>query len=115
MTIRDGVHDFIYINDFIRGIDCLLSKEWPHGEIVNFGSGQQTSNLEVLETWNKVVGVTSPITYEAGFMKHYDNKIWCCDTSYAQSQYNFKTEYSLEEGIRDFIKNKHDKTRTKNN
>jgi nucleoside-diphosphate-sugar epimerase len=109
MTLRDGVHDFIYINDFLRGIDCLLAKEWPHGEIVNFGSGQQTSNLEVVEIWNKITGLESPITYESGFMKHYDNKIWCCDTSYAQSQYGFKTEYSLEEGIKDFIKQKHDR------
>jgi nucleoside-diphosphate-sugar epimerase len=109
MTLRDGVHDFIYIDDFLRGIDCLLAKEWPLGEIVNFGSGQQTTNLEVLETWNRVTGVNSPIKYEPGFMKHYDNKIWCCDTSYAQSQYGFKTEYSLEEGIKKFIEKKHDR------
>ena len=106
MTLRDGVHDFIYVKDFLRGIDCLLAKEWPLGEIVNFGSGQQTSNLEVLQTWNSVTGVESPITYESGFMKHFDSKIWRCDTTYAQSQYHFKTEYSLADGIQDFITEK---------
>lgn len=109
MTLRDGVHDFIYINDFLRGIDMLLAKEWPWGEIVNFGSGQQTTNLEVLEVWNRVVGHDSPIEYVPGYSKHYDTNIWCCDTSHAQSQYGFKTEYNLEDGIRDFIKQKHDR------
>ena len=106
MTLHDGVHDFIYIDDFLRGIDCLLAKEWPLGEIVNFGSGQQTTNLEVLEVWNRVTGEKSPITYQEGFSKAYESKIWCCDTSYSQSQYGFKTEYSLEMGIKDFIRKK---------
>lgn len=106
MTLRDGVHDFIYINDFLRGIECLLAKEWPLGEIVNFGSGQQTTNLEVLQSWQNVTGLSAPVTYIEGFSKHYESKIWCCDTSYAQSQYGFKTEYSLDDGVNDFIRNK---------
>ena len=106
MTLRDGVHDFIYINDFLRGIDLLLAKEWPLGEIVNFGSGQQTTNLEVLQTWQRILGNDAPITYQEGFSKIYESKIWCCDTSYSQSQYGFKTEYSLEDGIKDFLKGK---------
>lgn len=110
MTLRDGVHDFIYVKDFIRGIDCLLAKEWPLGEIVNFGSGQQTTNLEVLKIWNKVSGKEGLITYEPGFARTFDNKIWRCDTTYAQSQYGFRTEYSLEDGIKEFITEKHDKT-----
>jgi dTDP-glucose 4,6-dehydratase len=106
MTLRDGVHDFIYIDDFLRGIELLLSKEWPLGEIVNFGSGQQTTNLEVLQAWQRVTGTTAPVTYEAGFSKHYESKIWCCDTSYAQSQYGFKTQFNLDQGIKNFIKEK---------
>ena len=103
MTLRDGVHDFIYVKDFLRGIDCLLAKEWPHGEIVNFGSGQQTTNREVLQIWNSVTQIESPIVYEPGFLKHFDTNVWRCDTSYAESQYHFKTEYSLADGIKDFI------------
>ena len=106
MVLRDGVHDFIYVKDFLRGVDCLLAKDWPYGEIVNFGSGQQTTNLEVLRAWYSVVRNESPISYEPGFSKHYDNKIWRCDTRYAESQYGFKTQYSLADGIRDFITEK---------
>lgn len=111
MTLHDGVHDFIYIDDFLRGIDCLLIKQWPLGEIVNFGSGQQSTNLEVLQAWQRVTGLTADVNYVEGFSKHYESKIWCCDTSYAQHQYGFKTKYSLDEGIRDFIRNKHESIR----
>lgn len=104
MTLRDGVHDFIYIDDFVRGIELTLSKEWPAGEIVNFGSGVQTTNLEVLELWRKITGRQGNVVYEAGLSKAYESQVWCCDTKYALEQYGFKTGYSLEEGIRDFIK-----------
>jgi nucleoside-diphosphate-sugar epimerase len=104
MTLRDGVHDFIYIDDFVRGIDLLLGSTWPAGELVNFGSGVQSSNVDVLRAWEKVTGRTGAVTYEHGLSKAYESLIWCCNTDYAQRQYGFKTEYSLEQGIEDFIR-----------
>lgn len=106
MTLRDGFHDFIYIEDFVRGIELLMNSPWPSGEIVNFGSGVQHSNLEVLELWQRITGVKGAVTYEPGLSKAYESKVWICDTSYAKMQYKFQTEYSLEDGIRDFIKRK---------
>jgi nucleoside-diphosphate-sugar epimerase len=105
MTLRDGVHDFIYINDFVRGINILINNSWPPGEIVNFGSGIQYTNLEVLQAWEQVTGRKAPVTYEPGLGKAYESNVWCCDTTYAEHQYGFKTEYSLTDGIADFIKN----------
>lgn len=106
MTLRDGVHDFIYIKDFLQGVNCLLEQEWPLGEILNLGSGVQTTNLEVLQAWERVTGRTAPVTYQAGFSKAYESNVWCCDTTYARDHYNFTTKFSLEDGIRDFIRNK---------
>ena len=104
MTLRDGYHDFIYIDDFVRGIELLINSAWPKGEIVNFGSGTQHSNLEVLNTWRTITGKTGNVKYEPGLSKAYESKVWKCDTTYAKMQYNFETEYSLEDGIQDFIK-----------
>ena len=106
MTLRDGYHDFIYIEDFVRGIELLLNSPWPPGEIVNFGSGVQHSNLEVLELWRKITGQQGNVAYEPGLSKAYESNIWRCDTSYAKMQYKFQTEYSLEAGIKDFIEKK---------
>jgi nucleoside-diphosphate-sugar epimerase len=106
MTLRDGYHDFIYIEDFVRGIELLLNSPWPKGEIVNFGSGVQHSNLEVLKTWERITGHKGAVNYEDGLSKAYESKVWICDPTYAKMQYKFFTHYTLEDGIRDFIEKK---------
>jgi nucleoside-diphosphate-sugar epimerase len=103
MTLRDGVHDFIYIDDFVRGIDMLINNTWPAGEIVNFGSGVSHTNLEVLEAWQRITGFEGAVNYEPGLSKAYESLIWKCDTAYAKMQYKFQTEYSLEDGIKKMI------------
>jgi nucleoside-diphosphate-sugar epimerase len=104
MTLFEGVHDFIYIEDFIRGIEILITCDWPPGEIVNFGSGVQTTNSEVLAAWQRVTGTTANVTFKDSFMRAHDTLVWQCDTAYAQQQYGFATEYTLDQGIADMIK-----------
>jgi nucleoside-diphosphate-sugar epimerase len=106
MTLFDGEHDFIYIEDFLSGIELLINHDWPAGEIVNFGSGIQYSNLAVLQAWEKVTNRTAPIVYENKLSKAFESKIWLCDTSYAKMHYGFECQYSLEQGIDDFIRKK---------
>lgn len=105
MTLYSGVHDFIYIDDFVRGIDLLVNTKTPPGEIVNFGSGQQHTNLEVLELWKEITGIKNPmVTYQNHMNKQFESSVWCCNTDYLKLQYNFKLDYTLESGIKDFIK-----------
>ena len=105
MTLYDGVHDFIYIDDFIRGINLLIdNKNKPLGDIINFGSGKQYTNLEVLNMWQKIVGTAGNVTYIDKMNKVFESNVWICDTNYALEHYGFKTEYTLEEGIKQYIK-----------
>jgi len=103
MTLYQGHHDFIYINDFVRGIDLVL-QEWDlaPGEIVNFGSGIQTSNFDLLTMFEQITGRTAPVAKVAELSKAFENNIWVCNTSKAES-FDFTCEYSLELGIRDFL------------
>ena len=103
MTLYQGQHDFIYINDFVGGIDLVL-QEWDldYGEIVNFGSGIQISNFELLDIWEHVAEKTAPVAKVAEMRKAFENNVWVCDTSKAQSL-GFECEYDLETGIRDFL------------
>ena len=103
MKLYKGFHDFIYIDDFVRGIDMLAQSDFPPGEIVNFGSGVETTNLEVLQAWERVTGKTAPVEYIDEFSKRFEGGVWRCDTSYAKETYGFETEYSLEAGIKDMI------------
>jgi nucleoside-diphosphate-sugar epimerase len=103
MTLYQGHHDFIYINDFVRGIDLVL-QEWDlaPGEIVNFGSGIQTSNFDLLTMFESVTERTAPVAKVAELSKAFENNVWVCDTTKAESL-GFNCEYSLELGIRDFL------------
>lgn len=112
MTLYQGYHDFIYINDFVRGIDLAL-QEWElaPGEIVNFGSGQQTSNFDLYELWVEITGNTkAPVAQVAEMKKAFENTVWVCDTA-KSANLGFDCEYDLGTGIRDFLlKAKYDRT-----
>jgi dTDP-D-glucose 4,6-dehydratase len=58
MKIYKGVHDFIYVKDFIRGIDKIIQKKnkCHSGEVINLGSGKQLSNFKVLNCVQKIFG-----------------------------------------------------------
>lgn len=103
MTLYQGHHDFIYINDFVRGIDLVL-QEWDlaPGEIVNFGSGIQVSNFELLDIWEHVTEKTAPVAKVAEMRKAFENNVWVCDIA-KSFQLGFECEYTLETGIRDFL------------
>jgi nucleoside-diphosphate-sugar epimerase len=108
MKLYDGVHDFIYIDDFVRGIDILVQQGFIQGDIVNFGSGVQYRNVTVLEIWKMITDRTAPVDYIGGQMAHAqrDALFWQCDTSYAEKQYGFRAKYDLVAGITDFIRKK---------
>jgi nucleoside-diphosphate-sugar epimerase len=103
MTLYQGYHDFIYIDDFVRGID-MVANQWKllPGEIVNFGSGAQTGNFELLDLWEQVTGNTAPVAKVAELKKAFENTVWVCDTARAESM-GFTCEYNLETGIRNFL------------
>jgi nucleoside-diphosphate-sugar epimerase len=100
MKLFHGFHDFIYIDDFVRGIDILINTDnKPLGDIVNFGSGEQYSNHAVSKLFEQVSGVIAPIQVVQSMAKEFESDVWICDTAYAERQYGFKTQVSLKEGI----------------
>lgn len=104
MTLYQGYHDFIYINDFVRGINLVL-REWDlaPGEIVNFGSGNQISNFELYDLWVKITGNTNaPVAKVAEMSKAFENTVWVCNTTKSR-ELGFECAYDLETGIREFL------------
>lgn len=106
MTLYNGVHDFIYIKDFIKGLDILLnsSKDKTCGDIVNFGSGKQYTNFEILDVFKKILNMDAPVEINTKMNKNFESDIWICDNTYAKEKYNFLCEYNIESGIIDYIK-----------
>ena len=104
MKLYHGVHDFIYIDDFVRGIDTLVQRnDKPLGDIVNFGSGRQYTNAQVLAAFESVAGQKLPVELVDTMAKVYESDVWICDTTYAQKEYGFRVAYGLEAGIKKFL------------
>ena len=102
-----GVHDFIYIDDFIDGLLSVLysENELIQGDIVHFGYGVQYSNLEVFDIIKKIFN--SNLEYEKidNIFNKYDTLNWVADITYAKSKYKFNPKYNLETGLKNLYEN----------
>jgi nucleoside-diphosphate-sugar epimerase len=108
MNIYKGVHDFIYVKDFIKGIDKIISQEYKckPGEVINLGSGKQLTNLKVLKEIQKVFKRFGKGKFKIINRKYrsYDSDFWLCDINYSKSKYKFECAYTFREALID-IKN----------
>lgn len=96
-TLAPGVHDWIYVDDFIKGIMMLAEKPIP-GEIVNFGTGTQTTNEDVLDLVERYVG-RKTIRKTIDRMYDYDSTSWVADISKA-NRLGWKPSYTLKQGLK---------------
>lgn len=96
MILKQGVHDFLYIDDLIRAVDLLLNRK-NNGEIYNVSSGEQYSNSEVLNLFRK-------ITEQQGNVEFIDEmttpSTWIADISKIKRELGWSPSINLELGIR---------------
>jgi nucleoside-diphosphate-sugar epimerase len=108
MKIYKGVHDFIYVKDFIRGIDKIIQKrnKCNSGEVINLGSGKQLSNFKVLNYVQKIFGNRKKSNFKIINKKYrsYDSDMWVGNIQHALKKYKFRCKYSFIEALRDMKK-----------
>jgi nucleoside-diphosphate-sugar epimerase len=108
MKIYKGVHDFIYVKDFIRGIDKIIQKrnKCHSGEVINLGSGKQLSNFQVLNYVQKICVTRKKSHFKIIYKKYrsYDSDMWVGNIQHALKKYKFRCKYSFIEALRDMKK-----------
>ena len=106
LRVGPGVHDFIYVDDFVWGLTIcakyLLSGK-TQKDIVNFGTGIQHTNKEVVDIFEEVVGQKLKIETVSD-KKQYDSNHWVCNPNYAREYYGFKATVTLREGLERYIR-----------
>lgn len=97
--VPQATHDWIYINDFIAGIDTVLEQiEGLIGEHIAIGTGESHTNLEIVQAIERIHG--SKIEYNlVESMRSYDNEHWVTNNSLLKLL-GWKQRYALEEGLR---------------
>ena len=106
LDIYDGYHDFIYIKELLNFINFLIKKNKinKHGELVNFGSGKQFSNIEILNLCEKIIKKKAKFRFIKKFQRMYDKKIWCSNNRYLISKMKFKRKFTIKKAIKDYYK-----------
>ena len=96
ISISEGVHDYVYIDDFINALLNIVQTNQEQFDIINIGSGIQTTNREVVYLFEKVTNYKFD-TYSSIEKKVYDSDNWVCNPEKVNKYY--KIQISLEEGI----------------
>jgi len=96
--IRDYIHVVDLAKAHVSAIKRLIDKKNKTKlEIFNLGTGQGTSVLEVVKTFEKVVGIK--LNYRIVDKRQGDiEQIWA-DSSYANMELGWKTEKTLQEAL----------------
>lgn len=98
-VVLEPKHDWIYVDDFIKGMLKLANKvEYLKGEAVNVSTGIQTSNEEVIRILEKIHGSKLKLK-KTDNLRSYDTTEWQVDNRVLKTL-NWKPEISLEEGLK---------------
>ena len=102
LRLSEGMHDYVYIDDFVDAL--LVVSMWPetsHFNLVNIGSGKQTSNSEFVKLFQKEIGYVYPVELvDAGH--GYDSMHWVADSTLLKTKYGVSVG-SLESGIKRLV------------
>lgn len=92
--------DFIYVEDTVRGI-IGVAKHAKSGDIVNIGTGIETSVMEILKKICEMMNYKGVIDYQE--QRVGDVSQLCANITKARKMFGFKPKVDLEEGLRGTI------------
>jgi nucleoside-diphosphate-sugar epimerase len=102
MLVYPGVHDWVHVSDLVEFLLQLsvTPPEMTRGDIINFGMGDQTSNLEVAKTLFEVAGKEIPVRKAEHYKYGYDRECWEADMSHCWSKYHTEPSIQLRDGLK---------------
>jgi UDP-glucose 4-epimerase len=93
--------DFIYIDDLVHAVQCILEDQHFSDSIINIASGSEVYIKDIARIFFK--HYNSSLTYEfSGQRRIGDPDNWRADTTKLQ-QTGFKQKIDIEEGIQNYI------------
>ncbi|MBA7480910.1 ADP-L-glycero-D-manno-heptose-6-epimerase [subsurface metagenome] len=93
--------DFIYVKDVVDA--TIKATKARESGVVNVGTGTATTFNRIIEILNEVLGASYEPEYFDNPYSFYQNETRA-DIKRAEELLGFKARYSIEEGIRDYLK-----------
>ena len=99
LTVYEGSHDFLHVDDFCEGVKLVLFKDSSGNDIVNLGGGQCISNQYLVDTFKMCIGDVKSAS-SPDKLREFDTNFWCADIEYAKREYNWEPTVSLTRGLK---------------
>lgn len=95
----DGLQcrDFIHVSDVVRANELAIESDLK-GELLNIGSGQSVTLLELIQILEKISGKKLELTHKEA--REGDIKLSKADVQKAKNLLNFQSSVSLEDGLK---------------
>ena len=99
----ENVRDWIHVLDHCEAVDLVL-QEGERGEIYNISSGEEKTNLEVVEGVLNIMGKKDEDLIEFVEDRPGHDLRYSLDSSKIREELSWKPKYSFREGIRETVK-----------
>lgn len=100
VEIWEGKNDWIHVDDLVNAL-VYFGKIKLTGQIINIGTGVQTSNTKVIKMIEKHFGKIKIKKHKGQYRQDYSS-VWVADTSKARSL-GWSSSINLEEGLKKLV------------
>jgi UDP-glucose 4-epimerase len=97
----DRVRDFIYIDDIVSAIKCVLKTESPRSDVFNLSSGRLVSVGELIQLIKEISGIDKEVISQGNTKG--DVMGFGGDNSKLKKEYEWAQKFSIEEGLKKMI------------
>jgi nucleoside-diphosphate-sugar epimerase len=93
------VRDFVYVDDVLDALLNLSAVSRMRGEVINLGSGVETSLREVVDTVLDLLDSRSEVRWGAMAARQWDSRRWAADASKAKELLGWEARHTLRRGM----------------
>jgi len=92
-------HDFVYVDDVLDATLAFDKLAAVRGEVLNLGTGIQSTLQDVVAAVLEVVGSGSEVRWRAMPPRRWDTDTWVADPSRARAMLGWAPRHTLRDGI----------------
>ena len=97
---RPGIaRDFVYVDDVVDALLRAAAVPEAVGEVVNAGTGRQTTNEELVATLGRVLGRELDVRPGEHEERPWDTDCWVADTAKAERLLGWTARHDLDAGL----------------
>jgi nucleoside-diphosphate-sugar epimerase len=95
--------DYVYVEDVLDAMLDFESLPALSGEVLNLGTGVQTTLAEMAALVLEVTGSASEVRWDAMPPRRWDHTAWRADVSRARARLGWSPRHDLGQGLRAFL------------